>query len=79
MKKNWNNPELKELGINRTTEELTNCPLDDAQPAHGIGPLRCVHECKVCGKCTALPGLCPINWVIPVEKKCKCKPVGNAS
>lgn len=74
MKKNWNNPNLKKANINATNEQVpfTTCPLEDTQPSHGIGPFRCKHECKTCGNCKALPGLCPINWVIPVEKRCRC-------
>ena len=46
MKKNWNNPELKNLGVNSTNEDCGHT--DDCTAGDDKGLL--IHSCDYCGE-----------------------------
>lgn len=79
MKKNWNNPELKNLAVGCTNEE--GCPAGSGvMPTHdfGWGP-DCPYYCAVCGGCKQevyKQELCLFNIVCPIIT-CKNKNNGG--
>lgn len=68
MKKNWNNPELKNLSVGCTNEG--GCPAATGEK-HGFGPFPdCEHYCAVCGGCKLYPfmqNLCLANAINPIK------------
>ena len=70
MKKNWNNPELKNLSVGCTNEG--SCPAGTGvTPSHDFDYIPdCGMYCSVCGGCMAggLQKVCPDNWVDPINK-----------